>query len=330
MLDRLITMLEMKAPVILKYSMLIKHLQRCHRDLLIPKESPTLKKDLLAFITDVTAEINSTDTGETCQAEAKFLLPETWSFLDLFENAHALLIYREYLGIIALHKEQYEHDYIHFCNEQTILKSALKDCNPFILHEHLIHIHNLVADHKTSGQHISILELYQCLLLQVKELIKNMPFEGFGSFVLYLRLLADYSLSLAALETPQDDIGLHSALQERNLRDIYISMTVCKLFIAQSEAQISTEDDSVAKTFAPTEDQRKLNFYLGGKAPFARAPFCSLDALEKWLLSFSLLPSSALVFGYDRAKEQFRALNQETPELIGIEQNTQKLPKYIA
>lgn len=315
-------MINMKLPIAEKYSMLIKHLKRCHRDFLIPKESDRLNEDLRAFISDTTAEINGIDEIDTSQAGTKPLLaiPETWTFIELSENAYALLIYREYLGVIALHQTQYKNDYIAFCKEQKILNTALKEGNPFILHEHLIHIHNLVTHHKTAEQHpdieISTLEFYQCLLLQAKEQITQMDSETFGSFRLYLKVLADYSLSHATLEANQDDIDFHRTLLESTIRDTYISMTVCKLFMTQSQAKRITEDDSAAKTLEPTEDQRKLNFYLSGKGLFDRTPFCSIEALEKQLLSLSILPSSTLMFSYDRAKEQFLALNQNILEPV--------------
>lgn len=319
-----------------RHQQIIKHIQRCKRDLTVPRESEKLKKDLLALIVDLREDINQGfPTPERKSSEHAFSQPLDWSFHELFKNASDLLSYRECLGLAHLSEAQYADEYRIFLNNNKLLVKELEQKNPFVMHEHLIHLFNLLIDCQSmargatapKNQILANVELYQQMLVQLAAEIKSLDHDDLGGFKDYLDAFAQYALALSYGE-PKFESIFHPELCVSIMKEAHIATRIAKEYERVS-AGSSSDPSSSSSSSAPSSDpsssgpssrsdsvngdetltantnSQHINFYTCGQGLFARTAVQSFAELEKHIASLGILQSKELTYNFDIARKRF-------------------------
>lgn len=280
---------------------LITHIKRCNRDSIVPRPTAQLKTDLLNLITSLREDINQTSPNPKGTLDAPtFSPPSDWDFYDLFKNTSDLLAYRECLGLAHLNEEAYADDYATFLNNNKFFIKQLEQKNPFVMHEHLIHIFNILihCQNMVKGamapkeQLLNKTRLYQEILLLLTKQIKSLDHNDVGTFKDYLNAFAQYALALS--------------YGEPEFKDLFNpDLCVTMMKEAHIATRIAREYERVSTAISSNDSDKLIDFYTCGQGLFARTAIQSFEQLEKHIASLGILQSRELTYNFDVARKHF-------------------------
>ncbi len=214
-------------------------------------------------------------------------LPTHWTDTPLLVNATHLLIYREYLGLIALHKEEYDNHYSEFLKKHAFFHDAISRNNPFMLHEHLLHLGNIIARYQDMRRGVvapcaSIMvniATYKWMLKNLQAQINSFNHDKLGSFADYLKTLFNYTMYVT---------------QSSDQADLYLNESIiCARIGALFEAQ--------------ADNSALAQFYTCGQGLFARTPLKSFEGAIEFMTLFGPMPIAQWENCVTQAKLRFQS-----------------------
>lgn len=219
-------------------------------------------------------------------------LPTHWTDTPLLINATHLIIYRECLGLVHQNKEEYDDKYVEFLIKHSSFLDAITRKNPFMLHEHLLHLGNIFQRYQDmqsgkvapNSHIITNIETYKKMLISLQKQIDAMDHESFGTFKAYLKTLMCYTLYCAS---------------DNDVVDTYLKETLIQARIG-----------SLCEACASKEDKALQQFYSCGLGLFARIRLKSFEAVEDYIFTLGSAPMQ-WQFYLDKAKQEFARLRDK-------------------
>lgn len=283
----------------IKHAKLISLLKRDYELRRIRNYSQEVKEELIKevkiLIKDLISDISHDD-------QENVVLPD-WTFTRLIINATNLLIYRECLGMAEEFKEKYDNNYIEFLNG-SLINEAIFRSNPFVLHEHLLHLGNIIARYQdmqsgkvAPNQHIiDNIEAYKNMLGPLQAKIDALNHGNLGAFKDYLKTLMNYTYYIAS----------NAGQANSFLKEAFICARVGALYNDKSE------NDS------PIESKALQGFYTCGAGLFARVPLKSFEGVLDHIKNLGEFKGEELIKFIDAARVRFTQELEEDTNLKSI------------
>lgn len=249
-----------------------------NEELLIP--------DLISLSNDILTELNEHHQGTFQISKDTFD-----TFKDLYQYTYQLLRYREFLGLAKSDSIKYEQDYRAFIHQQSRFLASEK-MNPFILHEHIIHLHNSYFKDKKDllQKNPTFLEEYESAqreLATTHEFIQGLPSHSVGVMKAYLEMLLQYVLTVSFSQSMN--------AQRTNDKELFI-FCLNKMHLA-TLIGLNLEEAKKSDPKFNTISQA----YLLGDTTFSRLPVHSFKEIEQYIRSLSVLSTEQLTSNIDEA-----------------------------